>query len=202
MTVVPNTKDKTALAVQPLTIQVPAVKKDKDKGPAAVPDVVKSMAGQLRVGDEIQLTYVKSGTALMYSDASAKWAGDPARDEASVFTFSGRRTVTVGGQRVEAAVVTRGPMTWTFLVPDADPKEDGYQADAELLKKVKECKRGNKVRLTYDPADYLFWLRAIEVVTPDDGKKDAGPDAEKKDADSGAGQKDADDAPATAKAAP
>jgi len=197
MTVVPNTVTRT-----PLTVQVPAVKKDKDKGPAAVPDAVKSLAGQLRVGDEIQLTYVKSGTALMYSAASAKGPADPARDEASVFTFSGRRTVTVGGQRVEAAVVTRGPVTWTFLVPDADPKEDGYQADAELLKKVKDCKRGNTVRLTYDPAEYMFWLRGIEVVKPDDGKKDAGPDAGKKDPDKGAGQKGQDNASSPATATP
>lgn len=188
MSVLQNTVPKT-----PITVQVPAVKKDKDKGPAAVPDAVKSLAGQLRVGDEVQLTYVKSGTALMYSAAAAKGQADPARDEASLFTFSGRRTLTVAGQRVEAALVTRGPVTWTFLVPDADPKEDGYQADAELLKKVKECKRGDPVRLTYDPADYLFWLRAIDPVKPDDAKKDAGPND---------GKKDAAETPATATAAP
>jgi hypothetical protein len=196
MTVVPDTQDKT-----PLTVQVPAAK--NDQGAVEVPDAVKSLAGQLRVGDELQLTYVKSGTALKYSAASAKGPGDPKRDEASVFTFSGRRTVTVSGQRVEAAVVTRGPVTWTFLVPDADPKKDGYQADAELLKKVKECKRGNQVRLAYDPADYLFWLRGIEVVKPDDGKKDAAPGDEKKDPDKGAGgQKGQDSGPAPAIAEP
>ena len=193
MTVVPETQEKT-----PITVNIPVAK--KDNGAVEPPDSVKSLAGQLRVGDELELTYVKSGTTLKYSEASAKGGGSPASDDAAVFTFSARRMVPFRGKQVEAMVVGRGPMTWTFLLPDADPKDDAYQPDAELLKKVKECRRGNRVRLTYDPADFVFWLRGIEIVRAPDDKKGQGaspgaekraqntaPGAEKKAPDSGAG---------------
>ena len=175
MTVVPDTKEKT-----PITVNIPVAK--KENGAAEPPDSVKALAGQLRVGDELELTYVKSGTALKYSSASAKGGGSPASDDATVFTFGARRTVALRGKQVEAVVAGRGPMTWTFLLPDADPKDDAYQPDAELLKKVKECRRGNRVRLTYDPADFVFWLRGIEVVSAPEDKKGQGanPVAEKK----------------------
>jgi len=193
MTVVPETQEKT-----PITVNIPVAK--KENGAVEPPDSVKSLAGQLRVGDALELTYVKSGTTLKYSKASAKGGGSPASDEATVFTFGARRTVALRGKQVEAVVAGRGPMTWTFLLPDADPKDDAYQPDAELLKKVKECRRGNTVRLTYDPADFVFWLRGIEIVSAPDDKKGQGaspgaekraqntaPGAEKKAPDSGAG---------------
>ena len=180
MTVVPETQEKT-----PITVNIPVAK--KENGAVEPPDSVKSLAGQLRVGDALELTYVKSGTTLKYSEASAKGGGGPAGDEATVFTFGTRRTVTFRGKQVEAMVAGRGPMTWTFLLPDADPKDDAYQPDAELLKKVKECRRGNRVRLTYDPADFVFWLRGIEIVSAPDDKKAQGanPGAEKKAQDTG-----------------
>lgn len=165
LSVVPDTKDKT-----PMTVSIPLTK--KDNGAVEPPDDVKSLAGRLRIGDEIQLTYVKSGTSLKYRAAAAKGADDPKRDEATLFTFSARRTLSLRGNQVQAVLVTRGPMTWTFLVPDADPKDKAYQPDPELLKKVQECRRGNTVRLTYDPAEYMFWIRDIEIVEPPDEKKD------------------------------
>jgi len=175
MTVVPNTQEKT-----PLTVTIPSTK--KENGAVELPDFAKSLAGQLRVGDELELTHVKSGMALTCTSASAKVAGDPKGDEASLFKFAASRTVSFRGKQVQAVVASRGQMTWTFLLPDADPKDDVYQPDAELLKKVKECRRGNTLRLTYDPADFVFWLRGIEIVPPPEGKKAQGatPAAEKK----------------------
>jgi hypothetical protein len=125
-----------------------------------------------RVSDELSLTYVRSGTTLKYSGATAAGPTDPKRDDATVFTFAGSRAVPYRGKQVQAAVVNRGPLTWTFLLPDADPKDDAYQPDADLLKKVKECRRGQAVRLTYDPGECLFWLRDIEPVKPPEEKKD------------------------------
>jgi hypothetical protein len=168
MTVVPTTGNK-----RPLTVNIPVTK--KDDGTVEAPEAVKSLGGQLRVSDEVQLTYVRSGTGLKYSDASAKGGGDPKRDEATVFTFVGSRTVPRDGKQVEAITVRQGATTLTFLVPDADPKDKAYQPDAELLKKIKEVQRGNTVRLTYDLADFAFWLRDIEITKPADVKK--APDA-------------------------
>jgi hypothetical protein len=193
LTVVPETQEKT-----PITVNIPVAR--KENGAVEPPDAVKSLGGQLRVGDELELTYLKSGGSLKYSKASAKGGGGPASDDAAVFTFIAPRTAPFRGKQVEAVVVGRGPMTWTFLLPDADPKDAAYQPDAELLKKIKECRRGNRVRLTYDPADFVFWLRGIEIVRAPDDKKaqganpgaekkaqDAGSAAEKKAPDSGAG---------------
>ena len=180
MTVVPDTKEK-----MPITVNIPIAR--NENGAVEPPDAVKSLAGQLRVGDELELTYVKSGGTLKYGKASAKGGGSPASDEATVFTFGARRTVALRGKQVEAVVAGRGPMTWTFLLPDADPKDKAYQPDAGLLKKVKECRRGNTVRLTYDPADFVFWLRGIEIVSAPEDKKAQGanPGAEKKAQDTG-----------------
>jgi hypothetical protein len=167
MTVVPETEDKT-----PLTVNIPTTK--KENGAVEPPDAVKSLGGQLRVSDEVQLTYVKADTGLKYCAASAKGSADPKRDEATVFTFVARRTVALRGKQVEAVTVGRGAATWTFLLPDADPKDEAYQPDAGLLKKVKECRRGNTVRLAYDPAEFVFWLRDIEITKPADDKKASG----------------------------
>ncbi len=143
MTVVPTTGDK-----RPLTVTIPTTK--KDNGAIEPADDVKTLGGQLRVGDEVQLTYLRNSAALTFCDASAKGTVDPKRDQATVFTFVGRQRVAHGGKQVEAVRVSRGPTTWTFLLPDADPKDAAYQPDAALLKKVRACQRGNTVRLTYD----------------------------------------------------
>ena len=164
MTVTSDTKEKT-----PITVVVPFTK--KENGAAEPPDAVKTLSGQLRVGDELQLTYVPVASGPRYSGAKAGAPGDPKRDESTVFTFSARRTMPFRGKQVEAVLVTRGTLVLTFLLPDADPKDAAYQADAELLKKIRDCRRGNTVRLTYDPADYAFWLRNIELVKPADDKK-------------------------------
>ena len=158
MTVTSDTKEKT-----PLTVVVPI---KKENGAAEPPADAKTLSGQLRVGDELQLTYVPTVPDPRYCSAKAGATGDPKRDESTVFTFSARRTVPFRGKQVEAVFVTRGAMVLAFLLPDADPKDDAYQPDPGLLKKLRDLRRGNTVRLTYDPADFAFWLRDIEAVKP------------------------------------
>lgn len=169
MTVLQEANEKVK-APKPLAIQVPNEKGSRGLAP---PQQVESLAGQLKVGDKVEVTYQKSGMRLLYKMASA--AGGTSDGTADEFTFVRRHRVRLGRNSYNAIIAGRGSLTWTFVVPDKAMADAGVgEAEADLLQKIQACERGKKVRLTYDPHKFFFWLKDLETVAAEDATAKAG----------------------------
>lgn len=162
MTVVPDGPSK-----KPITLLVP--NRMKESRTIEVSEAVTSLAGQLKVGDTVNLTYESSAGKATFSSATVT---PGVTEEDTSFTYAGTRKVTHRGKACQAVVASRGSLSWTFLLPDKDgsaaddSKKTAYEPDPELLKKLKEFRRGVAVRLTYKPSEFVFWLDSIEPVEP------------------------------------
>jgi len=161
MTVVPDGPGK-----KPITLLVP--NKMKESRTIEVSEAVKSLAGQLKAGDSVNLTYESSAGKATFSSATVT---PGVTEEDTTFTYGGTRKVSHRGKACQAVLASRGSLSWKFLLPDKnadadDGKKTAYQPDPELLKKLKELRRGVAVRLTYKPSEFVFWLDSIEPVEP------------------------------------
>jgi len=152
MTVLPSGKDK-----KPVTITVPNADTSKKARTIDPPAAVKTLAGQVKVGDTVNVVYESTRTTCTLCSASA--SGSPSDNKDEPFTFIAVRRTRHGGKSYMAVCAAKGSMTWNFLIPNGDSGPD-----AELLKKTKTLRRGNQIKLTYEPFQYTFQLKDIEVV--------------------------------------
>ena len=151
MTVLPAGKGK-----KPVTITVPNADTKKKARAIDPPAAVKTLAGQVKVGDTVNVTYESTRTTCTLCSASASGSSNT---EDTPFTFVAVRRVRHAGKSYMAVCAARGSMTWNFLIPNADSRPD-----PELLKKTKALRRGNQIKLTYEPFLYTFQLKDVEVV--------------------------------------
>ncbi|HUU92979.1 MAG TPA: hypothetical protein VM238_17440 [Phycisphaerae bacterium] len=151
MTVLPAGKEK-----KPVTITVPNADMTKKARTFDPPAAVKTLAGQVKVGDTVSVTYESTRTTCTLCSVSASGSTNT---EDTPFTFVAVRRIQHAGKPYQAVCAARGSLTWNFLIPNGDSGPD-----PELLKKTKELRRGNQIKLTYEPFQYTFQLKDIEVV--------------------------------------
>ena len=150
MTVLPEGKGK-----KPITMTVPNTeKKSKAINP---PDTVKTLAGQLKVGNTVKVNYETTSTTCTFRSAEATGGLNAQND--TPFTFIAVRRLKHAGKNYQAVLAAKGSVTWSFLIPNGDSGPD-----PDLVKKTKKIRRGNQVKLTYEPFQYTFQLKDIEVV--------------------------------------
>ncbi|KPK44885.1 MAG: hypothetical protein AMK72_11550 [Planctomycetes bacterium SM23_25] len=148
MSVLPEGKGK-----MPVTMTIPNT--SKPSRTIDPPAAVKTLAGQLKVGDPVKVTY--ETTARTCTFCSAEATGNANRTD-TPFTFIAVRRLRHAGKEYQAVFAARGSLTWAFLIPNGDTGPD-----PELVKKTKEFRRGSEVRLTYEPFEYTFVLKDIEA---------------------------------------
>jgi len=170
MTVLPESTEETK-APKPITIEVPNEKGSRGLAP---PASVTSLGDQLRVGEKLRVTYQKSGMCLKYKAASVD-GGLSAEESPDEFTYVRPHRVRLGRKYYTGIIAGRGSLQWQFVVPDEAIAGAGVGEPApDLLKKIQGLQRGGKVRLTYDPHKFFFWLKDVEPVAQDEATAKAG----------------------------
>ncbi len=150
VTVLPEGKGK-----KPITMTIP--NKEKKSKTINPPDSVKTLASQLKVGDTINVNYETTSTKCTFRSAEATGRLNTQND--TPFTFIAVRRLRHAGKNYQAVCAAKGSVTWSFLIPNGDSGPD-----PDLMKKTKEIRRGSQVKLTYEPFQYTFQLKDIEVV--------------------------------------
>ena len=174
LVVVPDGKGQ-----QPVAITVP---NQKSRGRSVNPPAsVERLASSLKVGDRLRVSYDKFYSRRTYSSASRVGSSSGTsggQDKLTTFTFTSLRKVRHGGSYHTAVTAGKGNISWTFLlpnVPGGEPMGGGSSTsarrtpgaptpDAKLLAEVKKYRRGDPVRLTYEPYKYVFSLKDIQPV--------------------------------------
>lgn len=173
MTVIPEKSS------QPVVLTIPnKTKKSRYINPA---EGVKRLAGQLKIGDKIQISYDKLYSTRTYKSGRSVGSSDTGA-KPMVFSFVSTRKIRHGKEYYQAVVAGKGRRTWTFLMPNVEP-DAGADAsaaagvrkipaqptpDPELAEKIKKYRRGDEVHLTYEPFKYVFALKDIETVQHSD----------------------------------
>ena len=140
------------------------------------------LAGQLKIGDKVNVSYDKLYSTRTFTGARVVESADSASTPMA-FSFRSLRRVRHGKEYYQAVVAGKGAATWTFLMPNveaesptetesptgkASPRASRIPGqptpDAELLKKVRKYRSGDEVHLTYEPFKYVFALKDIETV--------------------------------------
>ena len=171
MVVVPDGRNQ-----QPVAITVPNQKsRSRSVNP---PGAVEQLAGSLKVGDRVRVSYDKFYSRRTYTAASrlgGSSSTDDGQGDVTTFTFTSLRKLRHGGSYHAAVTAGKGGMSWTFLLPNvpggepmsttsARPTAGGPTPDAKLLAEVKKYRSGDPVRLTYEPYKYVFALKDIQPV--------------------------------------
>jgi hypothetical protein len=146
-------------------------------------DSAVRLAGQLKIGDKVNVSYDQLYSTRTFTGARVVESADSASTPLA-FSFRSLQRVRHGKEYYQAVVAGKGAVTWTFLLPnveaEASPTETesaGDKAspraskipgqptpDPELLKKVRKYRSGDEVHLTYEPYKYVFALKDIETV--------------------------------------
>lgn len=144
---------------KPVTMTIP----NKEKKSQAIdpPETVKALAGQLKVGDKVKVNYETTSSTCTFLSGEATGSLNTEND--TPFTFIAVRKLKHAGKDYQAVVASKGSLTWSFLIPNTDSGPD-----PALLKKTEEIRRGNQVKLTYEPFQFTFQLKDIEVVPKED----------------------------------
>jgi len=150
MTVLPDGKGQ-----KPVTMTVP--NKEKNSRTIEPPDSVKTLAGQLKVGDTVKVNYETTAMKCTFRSAEVTNGLNTRKD--TPFTFIAMRRLKHAGKNYLAVFAAKGSVTWSFLIPNTDSGPD-----PDLVKKTKALRRGSLVKLTYKPFQYTFELKDIEVV--------------------------------------
>lgn len=175
MVVVPDGRGQ-----QPVAITVPNQKsRSRSVNP---PAAVERLAGSLKVGDRVRVSYDKFYSRRTYKSASRAGASSSTsggQGNLTTFTFTSLRKVRHGGSYHAAVTAGKGNISWTFLLPNVPGGEPMGGAsstsarraaandptpDAKLLAEVKKYRRGDPVRLTYEPYKYVFAMKDIQPV--------------------------------------
>jgi len=133
--------------------------------------VVNALVPKLKIGDRIKIDFLYLGATrwitnvTLLSRRTATYDGSADSDGMS-FRVNSVRSLRIGKIAGKGLRVTKGKMSWTFVVPNVTNPDTAARApatvpDPAIVAKIERFSRGDEVCVDYDTSDYMFVIKDV-----------------------------------------
>lgn len=141
------------------------------KGTINPKGAVSALVPTLKIGDRIKIDFLYLGATRWITNVTllsrrAETYSDSDDSEAMSFTVNSVRALRIGKVAGKGLRVTKGKMSWTFVVPSV-PNQDSKAGtpdmvpDPAILKKIEQFSGGDEVCVDYETSNFMFVIKDV-----------------------------------------